>query len=93
MEGGKAIEQAALTIQDTGFMRLYFDVPEYRSRLHQSLLDETYEAMTAARNCRTRPTAQARMLTQAARMADRKNYAAPGGSFLIETEGRLCRLG
>ena len=48
MEGGKAIEQAALTIQDTSFMRLYFDVPEYHDRLHQALLDETYETLTAA---------------------------------------------
>ena len=47
VEGGKAIEQAALTIQDTGFMRLYYDVPEYHDRLHKSLLDETYKAMTA----------------------------------------------
>lgn len=48
LEGGKAIEQAALTIQDTSFMRLYFDVPEYHDRLHQALLDETYETLTAA---------------------------------------------
>ena len=46
VEGGKAIGQAALTIQDTGFMRLYYDAPEFHDRLHQSLLDETYEAMT-----------------------------------------------
>ncbi len=87
MEGGKAIEQAALTIQDTGFMRLYFDVPEYRSRLHQSLLDETYEAMTAAPELPDPPDRTSEMLTQAARMADGSNYAAPERFFLIETEG------
>ena len=87
VEGGKAIEQAALTIQDTGFMRLYFDVPEYRSRLHQSLLDETYEAMTAAPELPDPPDRTSEMLTQAARMADGSNYAAPERFFLIETEG------
>ena len=86
VEGGKAIEQAALTIQDTGFMRLYFDVPEYRSRLHQSLLDETYEAMTAAPELPDPPDRTSEMLTQAARMADGSNYAAPERFFLIETD-------
>ena len=87
VEGGKAIEQAALTIQDTGFMRLYFDVPEFHDRLHQSLLDETYETMTAAPELPDPPDRTSEMLAQAARMADGSNYAAPERFFLIETEG------
>ena len=87
VEGGKAIEQAALTIQDTGFMRLYYDVPEYHDRLHKSLLDETYKAMTAAPELPDPPDRTSEMLAQAARMADGSNYAAPERFFLIETEG------
>lgn len=87
VEGGKAIGQAALTIQDTGFMRLYYDVPEFHDRLHQSLLDETYEAMTAAPELPDPPDRTSEMLAQAAQMADGSNYAAPERFFLIETEG------
>ena len=87
LEGGRAIEQAALAIQDTGFMRLYFDVPEYHDRLRQSLLDETYEIMTTAPKLPDPPDRTSEMLAQAAQMADGSNYAAPERFFLIETEG------
>ena len=93
LEGGKAIEQAALTIQDTGFMRLYFDVPEYHDRFHQTLLDETYEVMAAAPELPDPPDHTSEMLAQAAQMAETGNLAAPERFFLIETEGGYCCLG
>lgn len=39
MEGLRAIDRAALTVQDPAFMRLYFDAPEYHDRFRQNLLD------------------------------------------------------
>ena len=87
LEGGGAIERAALTIQDPAFIKLYFDAPEYRDRLHQTLLDETYEALTAAPELPDPPTRENEMLAQAARMADENDLASPERFSVIETEG------
>lgn len=87
LEGGSAIERAALTIQDPAFMRLYFDVPEYHDRLHQTLLDETYDALTAGPELPDPPSHANEMLAQAAQMADKNDLASPERFSVIETEG------
>lgn len=46
MEGHEAVTRAALTIQDTNFMRLYFDMPAFHNRLHREIIDETYPTLS-----------------------------------------------
>ena len=41
-EGDAAVKRAALTITDPEFMRLYYDMPDFRYRLHREIVDETY---------------------------------------------------
>ena len=87
MEGLRAIDRAALTVQDPAFMRLYFDAPEYHDRFRQNLLDRIYEMLESTPEMTAGASHEHEMLTQAARMADGSNYAAPERFFLIETEG------
>ena len=42
LEGNAAIKRAILNSHDLELIRLYADVPEFRSRLHQEVIDETY---------------------------------------------------
>lgn len=42
IEGNAAIRRAILNSGDVALIRLYADMPEFRSRLHQALIDETY---------------------------------------------------
>ena len=42
IEGNAAIKRAILNSNDLELIRLYSDVPEFRSRLHQEIIDETY---------------------------------------------------
>jgi N12 class adenine-specific DNA methylase len=42
IEGNAAIRRAILNSGDVELIRLYADMPEFRSRLHQELIDETY---------------------------------------------------
>ena len=46
MEGHEAVTRAALAIQDTNFMRLYFDMSAFRTRLHREVIDETYPILS-----------------------------------------------
>ena len=87
MEGLRAIDRAALTVQDPAFMRLYFDAPEYHDSFRHDLLDRIYEMLESAPEMTAGASHEHEMLTQAARMADGSNYAAPERFFLIETEG------
>ena len=86
LEGNIAIEKAALNISDTGFTRLYFDVPEYHDRLHETLLGETYEMLTASPELPDPPSRASEMVAFAEQAAAENNYAAPERFFLIETE-------
>ena len=49
IEGDAAVKRAALTITEPDFMRLYFDMPDFRYRLHREVIDETYAALSAPR--------------------------------------------
>ena len=49
IEGDAAVKRAALTITEPDFMRLYFDMPDFRYRLHREVIDETYDALSAPR--------------------------------------------
>ncbi|MBQ8401956.1 MAG: helicase SNF2, partial [Clostridia bacterium] len=42
LEGESAVRRAAAEIQDTGFMRMYYDTPDFHDRLHREILEETY---------------------------------------------------
>ncbi|MBQ9716515.1 MAG: helicase SNF2, partial [Clostridia bacterium] len=42
LEGESAVRRAASEIQDTGFMRMYYDVPDFHDRMHREILRETY---------------------------------------------------
>ena len=46
LEGESAIRRAAAEIQDTGFMRMYYDVPEFHDRMHREILEATYPILT-----------------------------------------------
>ena len=46
IEGDAAVKRAALTITEPDFMRLYFDMPDFRYRLHREVIDETYAALS-----------------------------------------------
>ena len=41
-----ALKRAVLTIKDTEFMRLYYDMVEFRNRLQKELFDETYPELS-----------------------------------------------
>jgi hypothetical protein len=45
-EGDAAVKRAALTITDPEFMRLYYDMPDFRYRLHREIVDETYPILS-----------------------------------------------
>lgn len=42
LEGAEAIKRAVYTMEDTTFLRLYYDLSSFHNRLHQAVLDETY---------------------------------------------------
>ena len=42
LEGAEAIKRAVRTMEDTIFLRLYYDLVSFHNRLHQAVLDETY---------------------------------------------------
>ena len=42
LEGTEAIKRAVRTMEDTTFLRLYYDLSSFHNRLHQAVLDETY---------------------------------------------------
>lgn len=46
MEYKKALKRAVLTIKDADFMRLYYDMAEFRDRLQKELFDETYPELS-----------------------------------------------
>ena len=46
MEGDAAVKRAALTITEPEFMRLYYDMPDFRYRLHREIVDETYPVLS-----------------------------------------------
>ena len=46
IEGRAAVHRAALTIQDSAFMRQYFDHLAFHNRLHQEIVDETYPILS-----------------------------------------------
>ncbi|MBP3292386.1 MAG: N-6 DNA methylase, partial [Clostridia bacterium] len=46
LEGESAIRRAASEIQDTGFMRMYYDAPDFHDRMHREVLEETYPVLT-----------------------------------------------
>ena len=45
-EGDAAVKRAALTITEPEFMRLYYDMPDFRYRLHREIVDETYPVLS-----------------------------------------------
>ena len=87
MEGLGAIDRAALTIQDTAFMRLYFDAPEYHDRFRQELLDRVYGMLEAAPEMTAGALREHKMLAQAEQLAEVGSLASPERFTLIETEG------
>ena len=93
MEGLRAIDRAALTIQDTAFMRLYFDAPEYHDRFRQELLDRVYGMLEAAPEMTAEASREHKMLAQAAQLAEAGDLAAPERFTLIETEGGYAEIG
>ena len=44
-EGGEAIKRAVLSIEDTTFLRLYYELSSFHNKLHQAVLEETYTAL------------------------------------------------
>lgn len=46
LEGAEAIKRAVLSIEDPNFMRLYYDLTGFHNNLHQTVLEETYAALT-----------------------------------------------
>ena len=46
IEGDAAVKRAALTITEPDFMRLYYDMSDFRYRLHREVVDETYPALS-----------------------------------------------
>ena len=48
IEGDAAVKRAALTITEPDFMRLYFDMPDFRYRLHHEVIDETYAVLSVS---------------------------------------------
>ena len=45
LEGIEAVKRAALSIEDLAFMKLYFDIMEFHSRMQKEVLDETYSKL------------------------------------------------
>jgi len=46
IEGDAAVKRAALAVTAAEFMRLYYDMPDFRYRLHREIIDETYPALS-----------------------------------------------
>ena len=46
LEGEEAIKRAVLSIEDSNFMRLYYVLTGFHNSLHQTVLEETYAALT-----------------------------------------------
>ena len=46
LEYKEALKRAVLTIKNTEFMRLYYDMAEFRNRLQKELFDETYPELS-----------------------------------------------
>ena len=45
IEANAAVRRAAVSIDDTEFLRLYYDLSSFHNRLHQAVFDETYTAL------------------------------------------------
>lgn len=50
MEGLAAIKRAALSIKDLEFMKLFYDLMEFHSRMEQEVLAETYPELSRVQN-------------------------------------------
>ncbi|MDE6456966.1 MAG: hypothetical protein K2L38_13950, partial [Dysosmobacter sp.] len=48
IEGDAAVKRAALTITEPDFMRLYYDMPDFRYRMHREIVDETYAVLATS---------------------------------------------
>ena len=46
IEGAEAVKRAVLSIEDTAFLRLYYDLASFHNDLHRAVLEETYAALT-----------------------------------------------
>ena len=46
IEGAEAVKRAVLSIEDTAFLRLYYDLASFHNDLHRVVLEETYAALT-----------------------------------------------
>ena len=46
IEGAEAVKRAVLSIEDTAFLRLYYDLASFHNNLHRAVLEETYAALT-----------------------------------------------
>ena len=46
IEGAEAVKRAVLSIEDTAFLRLYYDLASFHNDLHWAVLEETYAALT-----------------------------------------------
>ena len=42
LEGDAAVRRAALVVKSPVFMRNYYDMPDFRHRMHQEILNEAY---------------------------------------------------
>lgn len=48
-ESIEAVKRAALSVEDKEFMKLFYDMAEFRSRLQREVFDETYPELSAAK--------------------------------------------
>ena len=47
LESQEAVKRAVLTIKDTGFLKLYYDMEKFRIRLQQEVFEDTYPVLSA----------------------------------------------
>ena len=45
IEGAEAVKRAVLSIEDTAFLRLYYDLASFHNDLHRAVLEETYATL------------------------------------------------
>ena len=57
LEGAEAIKRAVRTMEDTTFLRLYYDLAEFHNDIHRAVLEDTYTALAATAEQEARPEA------------------------------------
>ena len=64
LEGAEAVKRAVSTIEDTAFLRLYYDLAGFHNDIHRAVLEDTYTALAAPAEQEAREAEEPKFTTE-----------------------------